>query len=88
MSEIHRPVSLSTSNINMLLQVLTKVVTHSKLDKKLSNSDKLAEESCELAAEQNWRNKNEKKTKRVYLDACPGWDIFNINKKHITLDVL
>jgi len=65
MSEINRPVSLSTSNINTHhepLQVSTEVVTHPKLNKKLSeNSDESAEESCELAAEQNWRNKNEKK---------------------------
>jgi len=24
-----------------------------------------------------------KKVKRTYLDACPGWDTFNIHKKHV-----
>lgn len=84
MSEINRPISLSTSNINTPRQVSTEVVTHPKLYKKLlENSDESAEGSCELTAEQNSqnRNKNEKKTNLVYLDACPGWDTFNINKK-------
>jgi len=36
--------------------------------------------NLELAAKQNWRNKNDKKIKRTYLDACPGWDTSNINK--------
>jgi len=56
-------------------------MTCSTLDTKLSvNSDKSDEEPCELAAKQNWRNKNDKKIKRTYLDACPGWDTSNINK--------
>jgi len=93
MSEINRPVFPSTSNTNTHhkspIQVSTEAVTYPKLDTKLSvNSDESDQEPCELAAEQNWRNKNDKKTKRVYLDACHGWDTFNINKKHITLGVL
>jgi len=90
MSEINRSVSPSTSNTNThhksRIQVSKEAVTYSKLNTKLSvNSDESDQEPCELAAEQNWRNKNDKKTKRVYVDACYGWDTFNINKKHVTL---
>lgn len=67
----------------------TEILAYPKSDTQIPvNSDESDEEPCELAAEPNWRNKNDKKAKRAYLDACPGWDTFNINKKHVILGVL
>jgi len=71
------------------VEASTEVITNSKLDTKiLLNSDESDEKPCELAVEQNWRNKNDKKVKCTYLDACPGWDTFNIHKKHVIVSVL
>lgn len=80
MSEINKSVSLCMSKINMhyeqsmeaSTEAATKLDTntYTKLDTKMSvNSDESNEEPSELAAEQNWRNKNDEKAKRAYLDA-------------------